>query len=59
MRVAEAYKIKKQVDQQALNGIGIYQAAYAMQGSATDSRLTPALGFYNEYIWSSRVAPRK
>ncbi len=54
MRVIEAYKVKKQIDQQAFNALALYQTAYNKQGSATDPTLTPGLDFYNEYVWSSR-----
>ena len=54
MRVVEAYQLKKQIDQEAFNAIALYQTAYSTQGSPTDSSLTPALDFYNEYVWSSR-----
>jgi hypothetical protein len=54
MRVVEAYKLKKQIDQLAYNTLALYQTAYGTQGSPTDSSLTPGLDFYNEYIWSSR-----
>jgi hypothetical protein len=54
MRVVEAYKLKKQIDQQAFNALALYQTAYNTQGSPADSSLTPGLDFYNEYVWSSR-----
>ena len=54
MRVVEAYKLKKQVDQQAYNALALYQTAYNTNDSPTDSSLTPGLDFYNEYIWSAR-----
>ncbi|HVH76575.1 MAG TPA: hypothetical protein VM755_16790 [Stellaceae bacterium] len=54
MRVVEAYRMKKQIDQEAFNALALYQAAYDTQDSPTDSSLTPALDFYNEYVWSSR-----
>lgn len=54
MRVVEAYKSKKQIDQQASNAIALYRTAYDTQENPTDSSLTPGLDFYNEYVWSSR-----
>jgi len=54
MRVVEAYRLKKQIDQQAYNALALYQTAYNTQESPTDSSLTPGLDFYNEYVWSSR-----
>ena len=54
MRIVEAYQIKKQIDQQAFNALAIYQSVYNQQGLPDDSRLLPALDFYNEYLWSSR-----
>ena len=54
MRVVEAYKLKKQIDQQAFNALALYQSAYNTTSSPTDATLTPALDFYNEYVWSSR-----
>ncbi|MBS1854108.1 MAG: hypothetical protein JST11_01990 [Acidobacteria bacterium] len=54
MKVVEAYRLKKQIDQQAFNAIALYQTAYDTQESPTDSSLTPGLDFYNEYVWSSR-----
>ncbi len=54
MRVVEAYKLKKQIDQQTFNALAIYQTAYKAQGLPDDSSLLPALDFYNEYVWSSR-----
>ena len=37
MRVVEAYKLKKQVDQQAYNALALYQTAYNTNDSPTDS----------------------
>jgi hypothetical protein len=54
MRVVEAYKVKRQIDQQAFNAIALYQAQFNSNAWPTDSRLTPNLDFYNEYIWTSR-----
>jgi hypothetical protein len=54
MRVVEAYQIKKQIDQQAFNALALYATAYGRQTSLPDTTLTPALDFYNEYVWSSR-----
>src|SRR5208282_5265971 len=54
MRLVEAYQLKKQIDQQTFNALALYQSAWNTQDSPTDSSLTPALDFYNEYVWSSR-----
>lgn len=56
MRIVEAYKLKKQIDQQAFNAMALYQSAYNASGGGdpSDSRLTPGLDFYNEYLWSSK-----
>lgn len=54
MRVVEAYQIKKQVDQQAFNSLALYYSAYETSDNLPDPSLTPALDFYNEYVWSSR-----
>ena len=54
MRVVEAYQVKKQIDQQAFNTLALYQTAYNNGDSLPDPTLTPALDFYNEYIWSAR-----
>ena len=54
MRIVEAYKLKRQIDQQAFNALALYQSQYNEQAWPTDSRLTPGLDFYNEYIWSAR-----
>jgi hypothetical protein len=54
MRIIEAYKLKKQIDQQSLNALALYHSAYDTLGSTSDPGLTPDLDFYNEYIWSSR-----
>ena len=54
MRVVEAYQIKKQVDQQAFNALALYYSAYQNDDTLPDPTLTPALDFYNEYVWSSR-----
>jgi hypothetical protein len=54
MRVVEAYKLKKQIDQQAFNALALYQTAYNNQSNPNDPTLTPGLDFYNEYLWSSR-----
>jgi hypothetical protein len=54
MRVVEAYKLKKQIDQQSFNALALYQTAYGNQSSPGDPSLTPGLDFYNEYLWSSR-----
>lgn len=54
MRIVEAYRLKRQIDQQAFNALAIYQSQYNEQAWPTDSRLTPGLDFYNEYLWSAR-----
>jgi len=54
MRVVEAYKVKRQIDQQAFNALALYHAQYSDNAWPTDSRLTPGLDFYNEYLWTSR-----
>jgi hypothetical protein len=54
MRIIEAYKLKKQIDQQSQNAMALYQSAYGQNESPSDDSLTPALDFYNEYIWSAR-----
>ena len=59
MRVVEAYRLKKQIDQQAFNALALYQSAWSTQESPTDSSLLPALDFYNEYVWSSRGATQE
>jgi len=54
MRMVEAYKLKRQIDQQAFNALALYKAQYDTEAWPTDSRLTPGLDFYNEYVWTSR-----
>ena len=54
MRVVEAYQVKKQIDLQAFNTLALYQTASNNNDTLPDPTLTPALDFYNEYIWSSR-----
>jgi hypothetical protein len=54
MRIVEAYRLKRQIDQQAFNALAIYQSQYNDQAWPTDSRLTPGLDFYNEYLWTAR-----
>ena len=61
MQLVEAYQIKKQIDQQAFNTLAIYNTVNndAQDGSPDslpDPSLTPALDFYDEYVWSSRGA---
>ena len=59
MRIVEAYKIKKQIDQQTFNALAIYQTAYNSQELPDDLSLLPALDFYNEYVWSSKGATQE
>jgi len=61
MRIVEAYKLKCQIDQEAFQALAIYNSQYDQHkkdDNATsvpkDSRLTPGLDFYNEYIWTAR-----
>ena len=54
MRVVEAYTLKRQIDQEALTTLALYQTKYNGHAAGNDPSLTPALDFYNEYIWSSR-----
>ena len=60
MQVVEAYQVKKQIDQQAFNSLALYNAKYNPQpGKFPDPSLTPALDFYDEYVWSSRGATQE
>ncbi len=53
--VVEAYQVKKQIDLQAFNTLALYQTAYNNTNETLpDPTLTPALDFYDEYVWSSR-----
>lgn len=54
MRIVEAYKLKKQIDQQSMNAVALYHSLYDARGNPNDSRLMPALDFYNEYVWSAQ-----
>lgn len=54
MRVVEAYKLKRQIDQEAFQALAIYKTQYDANADPNDSRLTPGLDFYNEYIWTAR-----
>ncbi len=61
MRVVEAYKLKRQIDQEAFQALALYQTEYNREHDnqdtstpPTDSKFTPGLDFYNEYIWTSR-----
>ncbi len=54
MRIVEAYKLKQQIDQEAFNALALYYAQYQAKAWPTDSRLTPGLDFYNEYVWTAR-----
>jgi hypothetical protein len=71
MKLVEAYQIKKQIDQQAFSTLALYQPAFANQEKLLDESqsfaqqlfavtdLTPALDFYDEYIWSARGATQE
>lgn len=54
MRVVEAYKLKRQIDQEAFTALALYRSQYGANGSPNDSRLTPSLDIYNEYLWTAR-----
>jgi hypothetical protein len=54
MRVVEAYKLKRQIDQEAFTALALYRSQYGDNGSPNDSRLTPSLDVYNEYLWTAR-----
>jgi hypothetical protein len=54
MRIVEAYRLKRQIDQQAFNALAIYESQYNDQAWPTDSRLTPGLDFCHEYVWTAR-----
>jgi hypothetical protein len=61
MRVVEAYKLKQQIDQEAFQAMALYNTEYQedkdkqdTSTAPTDSKFTPGLDFYNEYIWTSR-----
>jgi hypothetical protein len=54
MRVVEAYKLKRQIDQQAFQALALYKTEYDDKDEPNDPRLTPGLDFYNEYIWTAR-----
>lgn len=56
MQLVEAYQIKKQIDQQAFNSLALYNTAFTNTENLPDPSLTPALDFYDEYVWSSRGA---
>jgi hypothetical protein len=59
MRLVEAYQFKKQIDQQAFNSLALFNTAYSNTGNLPDPSLTPALDFYDEYVWSSRGATQE
>jgi hypothetical protein len=59
MKLVEAYQIKKQIDQQAFNSLALYNTAYSSTENLPDPSLTPALDFYDEYIWSARGATQE
>lgn len=59
MRVVEAYRIKKQIDLQAFTSLARYNTINKNQGDLPDPGLTPALDFYDEYVWSSRGATQE
>jgi len=54
MRLVEAYQLKKQIDQQALSAMALYQSTYNSLGGLPNNGLTPGLDFYNEYLWTAR-----
>ncbi len=56
MRVVEAYTLKRQIDQEALTALGVYNTAYHQSNppAGNDPEFTPALDFYNEYVWTAR-----
>jgi hypothetical protein len=55
MRLVEAYQLKKQIDQQSLNAMAIFNSVYnQVSVPPSNPSLTPSLDFYNEYVWSSR-----
>ena len=56
MRVVEAYRIKREIDEQTFGALAQYQTAYGTKGLPADPTLLPALDFYNEYVWTSRGA---
>src|ERR1700722_19491249 len=60
MQLVEAYQIKKKIDQQAYNSLALYNTAYSPSPeNLPDPSLTPALDFYDEYVWSSRGATQE
>ena len=59
MQLVEAYQIKKTIDQEAFNSLALYNSAYSTQKGLPDNPLTPALDFYDEYVWSSRGATQE
>ena len=55
MQVVEAYQLKKQIDQQAsTRWRSTRQPTTTRTRLCRIPRLTPALDFYDEYVWSSR-----
>jgi hypothetical protein len=56
MQLVEAYRVKKQIDQEAFSTLALYNTASGGQQPLPNAALTPALDFYDEYIWSSRGA---
>jgi hypothetical protein len=60
MQLVEAYQVKKRIDQQAFNSLALYNSAYSPNPeNLPDPSLTPALDFYDEYVWSSRGATQE
>jgi hypothetical protein len=59
MQLVEAYQIKKTIDQEAFNSLALYNTAWGNQENQIDPSLTPALDFYDEYVWSSRGATQE
>jgi hypothetical protein len=64
MQLVQAYQVKKEIDQESFNTLAVFNSANssAVNGNAVsmpDTALTPALDFYDEYVWSSRGATQE
>jgi hypothetical protein len=59
MQLVQAYQVKKEIDQEAYNSLALYNTAYSTGDNLPDPTLTPALDFYDEYVWSSRGATQE